>query len=74
LVREAGELAKLVKLRMTYDVEWIRYGEAVSNMFISDMKFLNMEHINAKYSINHAVEKEEIFLQRSVVGVQDLQP
>jgi hypothetical protein len=35
---------------MMYNVKWIRYGEAVLNMFISDMKFLNMEHINAKYS------------------------
>jgi hypothetical protein len=56
-----GELAKLVKLMITYNVEWIRYGEAVSNVFILDMKFLNMEHVNAKYSMNHAVGKGRIF-------------
>jgi hypothetical protein len=61
VVREAGKLAKLVELMMMYNVEWIRYREAVLNMFNSDMKFLNMERINAKYSTNHAVEKGRNF-------------
>jgi hypothetical protein len=57
VIREAGKLAKLVELTMTYHVKGIRYGEVVSNMFISDVKFLNMEHIDVKYLMDRVVEK-----------------
>ena len=55
------------------NVKQVRYGELVLNMFILNMELLYMKHVDAKNVTDWLWKKEEIFLQMSVMRVQELQ-
>jgi hypothetical protein len=44
----AGKFAKQIELAFLYDVNWIRDGEVITDVFILDLIFRNMVHVDSK--------------------------
>jgi hypothetical protein len=60
LVREvswihAGKFAKQIELAFLYNVNWIRDGEVIMDVFILDLIFRNMVHVDSDDSVNGGV-------------------
>ena len=57
MVREAGKFAKLIELAALNNVNGIRNREPIPYVFILDMIFLDMEHVDAKDMSDGAMEE-----------------
>jgi hypothetical protein len=60
LVREArwihgGKFAKQIELAFSYDVNWIGDREVITDVFILDLIFRNMVHVDSNDSANGGV-------------------
>jgi hypothetical protein len=60
LVREAssihaGKFAKQIELAFLYDVDWIGDGEVITDVFVLDLIFRNMVHVDSNDSVNGGV-------------------
>jgi hypothetical protein len=68
LAREASwihvsKFAKQIELAFLYDVDWIRDGEVITDVFILDLIFHNMVHVDSNDSANGGVvEARKIFV------------
>ena len=59
----AGKFAKQIELVFSYDVDWIRDGEVITDVFILDLIFRNMVHVDSDDSANGGVvEARKIFV------------
>jgi hypothetical protein len=70
LAREAswihvGKFAKQIELAFSYDVDWIRDGEVIMDVFVLDLIFHNMVHVDSNDLANDGVvEGSKIFVGR----------
>jgi hypothetical protein len=60
LVREAswihaGKFAKQIELVFSYDVDWIGDREVITDVFVLDLIFCNMVHVDSDNSANGGV-------------------
>jgi hypothetical protein len=60
LAREASwihvcKFAKQIELAFSYDVNWIRDGEVITDVFILDLIFHNMVHVDSNDLVNGGV-------------------
>jgi hypothetical protein len=60
LVREAswihaGKFAKQIESAFLYNVDWIGDGEVITDVFILDLIFCNMVHVDSNDSVNGSV-------------------
>jgi hypothetical protein len=60
LVREAswfhaGKFAKQIELAFLYDVDWIRDREVITDVFVLDLIFCNMVHVDSNDLANGGV-------------------
>jgi hypothetical protein len=51
----AGKFAKQIELAFLYDVDWIGDGEEIMDVFILDLIFRNMVHVDSDDSVNGGV-------------------
>jgi hypothetical protein len=51
----AGKFAKQIELAFSYDVDWIRDGEVIMDVFVLDLIFHNMVHVDSNDSVNGGV-------------------
>jgi hypothetical protein len=51
----AGKFAKQIELAFLYDVDWIGDGEVITDVFILDLIFCNMVHVDSNDSANGGV-------------------
>jgi hypothetical protein len=70
LAREASyfhvcKFAKQIELAFLYDVDWIGDGEVITDVFILDLIFRNMVHVDSNDSANGGVvARRKIFVGR----------
>jgi hypothetical protein len=60
LAREAswihvGKFAKQIELAFSYDVDWIGGGEVITDVFVLDLIFRNMVHVDSNDLVNGGV-------------------
>jgi hypothetical protein len=74
LAREASWIhaGKFVELAFLYDVDWIGDREVIMVVFILDLIFHNMVHVDSDDSANGGVVVEERY--SSTLSVQDSAP
>ena len=51
----AGKFAKQIELAFSYDVNWIGDGEVITDVFVLDLIFRNMVHVDFDDSVNGGV-------------------
>jgi hypothetical protein len=51
----AGKFAKQIELAFLYDVDWIGDGEVIMDVFVLDLIFRNMVHVDSNDSANGGV-------------------
>jgi hypothetical protein len=51
----AGKFAKQIELAFSYDVDWIGDGEVITDVFVLDLIFCNMVHVDSNDSANGGV-------------------
>jgi hypothetical protein len=66
IVREAswihvGKFAKQIELAFSYDVHWIGDGEVITDVFVLDLIFHNMVHVDSDDSANGGVLEGRYF-------------
>jgi hypothetical protein len=49
------KFAKQIELAFSYDVDWIGDGEVITDVFILDLTFRNMVHVDSNDSANGGV-------------------
>jgi hypothetical protein len=52
---DVGKFAKQIELVFLYNVNWIRDGEVITDVFILDLIFCNMVHVDSDDSANGGV-------------------
>jgi hypothetical protein len=50
-----GKFAKQIELAFSYDVNWIGDGEVITDVFVLDLIFRNMVHVDSNDSANGGV-------------------
>jgi hypothetical protein len=51
----AGKFAKQIELAFSYDVNWVRDREVITDVFILDLIFCNVVHVDSDDSANGGV-------------------
>jgi hypothetical protein len=51
----AGKFANQIELVFLYDVNWIGDGEVITDVFVLDLRFRNMVHVDSDDSANGGV-------------------
>ena len=51
----AGKFAEQIELAFSYNVDWIGDGEVITDVFILDLIFCNMVHVDSNDSANGGV-------------------
>jgi hypothetical protein len=71
----AGKFAKQIELAFPYDVDWIGDGEVNTDVFILDLIFHNMVHVDSNDSANGGVvEGRYSSAEFHILSVQDSVP
>ena len=58
----AGKFAKQIELAFSYDVNWIRDREVITDVFILDLIFHNMVHVDSDDSGKWWCGRRKIFV------------